>query len=178
MPYHDRPADDEFAPFYADYVARVGDGDLIAILRAQLDGTVALIRALEGRADHAYAPGKWTVKEVILHLCDAERVFACRALRIARGDTTPLPGFDEAAYAPESGAADRSIDGLVAELRAVRGATLALLEGLPAVAWTRGGTASGAVVSVRAIAAILAGHELHHCAILRERYMAPAGADG
>lgn len=165
------PAPDEFAPFYAGYVARVPEGDIVDTLARQIDGTIALLAGLEdGRAGFRYAPDKWSVRQVVGHLSDSERVFATRALRFARADTTALPGFDEKRYVATGGFDDRSLADLVAEFRAVRAATVALLRGLPADAWTRAGTANQARVSVRALAWITAGHELHHREILRDRY--------
>lgn len=167
-----RPSADEFAPFYAGYVSAVPDGDVTRALSAQGESLLHLLKDLEEvKAAGAYAPGKWTVKEVILHMADAERIFAYRLLRIARGDETPLPPFDENAYVPLSGAADRPLDSLLGEFAAVRGATLALLRWLPEAAWTRRGIASGKVVSARALAWIAAGHAMHHERILRERYV-------
>jgi len=124
----------------------------------------------EARGAHRYAPGKWSVRQVMCHLADAERIMAYRALRIARGDATPLPGFDENAYAPESGADAVALAELVAEFADVRRASLALFRHLPADAWVRRGTASESPFSVRALAWVLVGHPIHHLAVLRERY--------
>jgi hypothetical protein len=167
-----RPGEDEFAPYYAKYVSRVPDGDITHTLAEQGDAFLSRLKQLsEEQAAFAYAPEKWTVKEVICHVTDAERIFAYRMLRIARGDATPLPSFDENAYAAASAANDRPLDTLLGEFAAVRGATLALLRWLPAAAWTRHGTASGHGVSVRGLAWIAAGHAMHHERILRERYL-------
>ena len=169
---YDRPDPSEYAAFYAGYIAKVPDGDLVGVLEANLEEFVRTLGPLaEVRGGFAYAPGKWTLKEVIGHVIDAERVFSYRAMRIARGDETPLPGFDEQAWVPQSGANDRTIADLLAELRAVRAATVALLRHLPADAVTRSGTASGNGVTVRALAWIIAGHPMHHLGILRERYL-------
>jgi uncharacterized damage-inducible protein DinB len=175
-PRFDRPDESEYAPFYAGYIALVPPGaELLELLEQQGAETAELLARLpDSRGDFAYAPGKWTLKEVLGHIADAERVFAYRALRFARGDTTPLASFNEQAWTPNSGAASRSVADLAGELRAVRAATLALLRHLPAEAPTRRGTASGKEVSVRALAWIIAGHERHHLGILRERYLAPA----
>ena len=167
-----RPAAAEYAPFYAGYVARVRDGDIVATLRAQIEDTARLLdRAGEAGAGYAYAPGKWTVREVTGHLCDGERIFSARALRFARGDPAPLPGFDEKAYVPAGAFEERTLASLVTELRAIRAATVALFDGLPASAWARTGTANETHVSVRALAWITAGHELHHRLLLEERYL-------
>ncbi|HYE58379.1 MAG TPA: DinB family protein, partial [Rhodothermales bacterium] len=147
------------------------------VLERQATELDALLRSLdEERARHRYAPGKWSVKEVLGHVTDAERIFAYRLLCIARGDQTSFPGFDENAYVPNSGADDRSMDDLLDEFAAVRRATLALLRGLPDAAMTRIGTANGQLVSVRALPFILAGHAQHHLNVLRERYGVGASA--
>ncbi len=173
------PAADEYAPFYAGYIARVPGDDALAPLAAQESETAELLAGLsEEQAAFRYAPGKWSVKQVAAHLSDAERVFAYRALRIARGDRTPLPGFDENAYAAEAGADARPLADLAAELRAVRAATLALFRGLDPAALLRRGTANGVPVTVRAAAWIIAGHERHHLGILRDRYLARLAVAG
>jgi hypothetical protein len=166
------PAEGEYAEAYARYVARVPTGDVVASLRDGLDETMALLRGLDSsRTTAGYAPGKWSIRDVVLHMADTERVMSYRALRIARGDTTPLASFDENAYAPTAGANARSMESLLDELTAVRRATVALFEGLPDEAWARRGTASGKAVSVRGLAWIIAGHERHHLAVIRERYL-------
>ncbi len=171
--YSDAPARDEYRDFYAGYVARVPAGDIVARLRQQLDATLELVAGMsEERASHAYAPGKWTIKEVIGHLADAERVMSARALCFARGEQAPLPAFDENAYVENAGFQHRSLESLVQELQAVRAASLALFDGLQPQAWTRRGTASGHPITVRALAWVIAGHELHHRAVLEERYLA------
>lgn len=168
----DRPDSTEYADFYAGYIAGVPDGNLLRTLEAQGTETAALLAAVpEARESFAYAPGKWTLKDVVGHIADAERVFSYRALRIARGDEIPLPGFDENAWVPNAGAAARSLKDLAAELAAVRTSTLALLRHLPTEAVARKGTASGKTISVRALAWIMAGHERHHLRIIRERYL-------
>jgi uncharacterized damage-inducible protein DinB len=172
-----RPDASEYLSYYGKYVALVPDGDLVQTLRTQLDETLALVRGLpEAQGGHRYAPGKWSIREVLGHLIDAERIFAYRALRIARGDTTPLPGFDENMYAETSDADARTLADLADELEHVRLANLALFRSLSDEALARRGTASDAPISARALAWILAGHELHHRALLRERYLAGESA--
>ncbi len=171
-PRYDRPDSSEYAPAFAGYVAKVPDGDFLVNLEQQSEETMALLSAVpESRGGYAYAPGKWTLKEVLGHLTDAERVFSYRVLRIARGDTIPLPGFDENAWVPKAGANARTLADLLGEFRVVRAATLALLRHLPPESVTRVGTASERPVSVRAIAWIIAGHERHHLGIIKERYL-------
>lgn len=166
-----RPDATEYAPNYSGYVSRVPEGDLIGLLETQRRETQSLLAGLtEAKALHRYAPGKWSVKEVIGHVADTERVFCYRAMRFARGDHTPLPGFDENLYAPAGRFDARPLSDLAAELDAVRRATVALLRSFDAEALARRGTANGKEVSVRALAYIIAGHERHHLAILRERY--------
>lgn len=171
MEYHERPQPTEYAPFYSGYVERVPAGDLVSILRGQIEDTRRLLDGVPAeRADYAYAPGKWTIKEVVGHLGDVERVLSYRALRIARGDGTELAGFDEEAYVAAAAYDARTLDGLMEELQLARRATAALFASLRPEAWTRTGVANGTAVSVRALACIVAGHELHHRALLRERY--------
>lgn len=173
-----RPGTDEYAPFYHGYVTAVADERIGAQLTAQGDLLARLLAPLDDdAARHRYAPGKWSVKEVVGHLADTERIFAYRLLRIARGDTTPLPGFEEDAYVATGDFDGRALSELADEFRAVRAATLALATGLPAAAWARRGTASGATISARALGWILVGHVAHHVRILHERYgLAPAVA--
>ena len=167
-----RPGADEFAPFYAGYVGQVPDGDIIEALIGGGEIAAALLSGLpDDVASKAYAPGKWTLKEVVLHCADAERIFSYRALRFARGDTTPLPGWNEQAYAPLSGAAVRSLESVLDELASVREATVALFSGLPSEAWTRRGSANNHEVSVRALAWITTGHLLHHLGVIQDRYL-------
>ena len=166
-----RPAAGEFIPYYGKYIGLVPAGNLADVLASQRDATRRLLAPLDdARALHRYGPGKWSIKEVIGHIADAERVFAYRALRFARADATPLPGFDENAFVPAGGFDQRPLRSLVEELAAVRSATLALVGGLDEAAWLRQGTANGAGISVRALGWIMAGHELHHVALLHERY--------
>jgi hypothetical protein len=167
-----RPEVGEYAPSFADYVDRIAeDEDVVAVLVTQLDQVLAhLGRIPEARGDYRYAPDKWSIKEIVGHLCDTERVFAYRALRIGRGDTTPLPSFDDQAYVAEVRAGDRTLADLATEWGDVRRATIALFGHLPADAWHRLGTASDQPISVRALAYIIAGHVRHHLQVLEERY--------
>jgi hypothetical protein len=167
----ERPGPDEHDPYYARYIARVPDGDLLTLLADQRDATVAMLASVPvDRRSYRYAPGKWSVKEVVSHLSDVERIMGYRALRIARGDVTPLPGFEENEYVPFARCDDLSLDQLTEELATIRNATLAMFRNFPAEAWTRRGTANGSGISVRALAFIIAGHELHHLETLRTRY--------
>lgn len=169
-----RPRQGDYLDYYGKYVVVVRDGDIVETLRAQLADTVALFRGIsEEGAGHRYAEGKWTIRQVVGHLCDVERVMAYRALSFARADTTQLPGFEENDWAETAGSDERSLSSLIEELHAVRASTIALFGGFPAESWSRTGKANNAQVTVRALAWIIAGHELHHCRIIRERYLAP-----
>lgn len=160
----------EYAPYYQTYVGHVAD-DVLTQLEAQHHSTHALLERLdEQKALHRYAAGKWSVKEVVGHMADAERVFAYRALRFARADQTELPGFDENAWVPEGLFDARPIADLAHEFASVRAATLALFRGLPVSSLMRAGRANGQPCTVRGLASIIAGHEAHHVRILRERY--------
>jgi DinB superfamily len=165
------PGSDEYAPAYRAYVAKVPAGNVVELLERQGAATAALLAGVTpDRARYRYAPGKWSVTEIIGHLSDAERIFAYRALRIARCDETPLPGFNENAYTPAGEFDRRELPDVAHELALVRAGTVALFRGLPDEAWSRRGTASNHPVSVRAMAHIIAGHELHHLEVLRTRY--------
>jgi hypothetical protein len=167
-----RPAPDEYPPFYETYISKVPQGNVIDVLRAQLHETARLLETLtEAQAGHRYAPGKWTTREVLGHVTDAERIFSYRMLCIARGETTPLPGFDEDSYARVSNVNTRPMKDVVLEYAHVRSATISLVEGLDEAAVARTGNANGKPISVRAIAFIIAGHERHHVGVLRDRYL-------
>ncbi len=167
-----RPAPDEYAPRYAPYIASVPDGDLLETLEAQWEDLGCLLEELDDdAADYRYAEGKWTVKEVLGHLLDAERIFAYRLLCIARGEQAPLPGFDENAYVAHGGFAARPLEALLEEYDLVRGSTLAFLRGLDEASFDRRGTSNGKGITVRALAWLMAGHELHHVGVLKERYL-------
>ena len=167
-----RPQSNDYSPYYAKYVMLVPDGDFLEILETQLREMKQLLEPLtDAQADFRYAPGKWSIKEVLGHINDAERIFAVRILRIARGDQTPLPGFEQDDYVKVSNASSRTLSDLLEEFSAIRRATIVLIRALDDASWLRRGTASGKEVSVLAIAFIIAGHTLHHHAILEEKYL-------
>lgn len=168
-----RPQDGEFAAYAKPDIDQVAGDDAVAALRAQLAATLALLSpvAEEVAATLTYAPGKWTLKQVVGHLSDDERVYAYRTLCVARGDSTPLPGFDEKGYVENAGFERRSFASLLAEYRAVRDSTILLCSTFSPEAWRRRGNANGHVVSARGLAFHIAGHELHHLRILREKYL-------
>jgi len=166
-----RPEPGEHAAPFQAYIDRVPDGDVLMHLARQGDASRALLTAAgEVKGGHAYALGKWTVRRLWQHVVDGERLFAYRALCIARGETISLPAFDEDLYAANDGSDGRRLADIVAEYTAVRAATLQLFAGFDGRAWTRRGTANGKPASVRSLLWITAGHELHHLAVLRERY--------
>ncbi|MEA2237807.1 MAG: hypothetical protein QOC81_2531 [Thermoanaerobaculia bacterium] len=168
-----RPSDDEFATYAKTDIDYVAGDDAVGALVAQGREVAALLASLDEETIRAqrYAPGKWTVKEVIGHLIDDERIFAYRALCVARGDTRPLPGFDENEYVAAADFESRTIASLIDEYRSVRAATLSLFESLTAEEWVRRGNVNGYEASVRGLAFHMAGHELHHLRTLREKYL-------
>jgi hypothetical protein len=168
-----RPEPTEYAPAFASYVDRVPPGDLsLAILTEQLAETIGPLEGLsDSEAGFRYAPGKWSIKQVLGHLIDTERIMIYRALCFARGETVMLPGFDEDAYVAHAKFDRRSLADLISEFRLVRAATIPFFAGLDPEELARCGVANSRPYSVRAVAYIIAGHERHHAAILRERYL-------
>lgn len=165
------PTPGEYAPFYAGYIDAVRDADVSRLLAEQEAVLHAMCGSLpEAGALQRYAPGKWSVKEVVGHLADAERIFGYRMLRISRGDPTPLAGFDENAYIQAAGFDRRPLAEIVHEFGTVRAATLILLRSLRPQDLERRALANGFEVSVRALAYITVGHVEHHFRVLRERY--------
>jgi len=176
-PWIERPGRDEYGEFVSGYVGSVPDGDILETLEREGERAISLLRSIPPEAaGQAYAPGKWTVQEVVAHIADSERVFSYRALRFGRADPTPLAGFDQEVWMPHCHASSRRWTDLVDELRVVRAASLHLFRSFEPEDWLRRGVASGAEVTVRALAWVVAGHELHHRRILRERYGIGAAA--
>jgi uncharacterized damage-inducible protein DinB len=166
-----RPQPGEYAPYYDRYISQVQGADILATLDAQRRQTMLLLSGRdESEGDFRYAPNKWSAKEVLGHVCDTERIFAYRALRIARGDRTPIEGFEQDDYVRNGPFAHRPLAELIEDYIAVRRATLTLLRNLDESAWMRRGIANKNEVSVRALAYTIAGHELHHRRILEEKY--------
>ena len=167
-----RPQRSDAAEYYFKYIDLVTTDDVVALMEKQLGEAAELFAHIsEEKSLYRYAPGKWSLKEVVGHVCDTERVFAYRALRFARGDATPLPSFDEQDWMKDSPFGQRTLADLLAEFHAVRRASLALFEYLPQGAATRRGIASGKEISVRALAYTTAGHAHHHFRVIRERYL-------
>ena len=166
-----RPQSSEYAPFYNSYIAAVPEGDVVAQLRQSGQELLDALAAIpEERGGFRYGEGKWSIREVLGHLIDAERIFTYRAMRIARGDRTPLPSFDENEYVKTAGSDARTLASLAREFGVVRESSVQLFESLPDDAWGRSGVAGGKDITVRALAYITAGHAMHHLKILRERY--------
>lgn len=171
-----RPQPGEYAPYYEKYIALVEGEDTLNTLEQQRRQTLLLLSGRdEEDGDFRYAPGKWSAKEVLGHVCDAERIFAYRALRFSRGDATPLASFEQDDYVRNGPFANRPIGDLVEEFIAVRRATISLLRNLDEAMWMRRGIASKNEVTVRGLAYIIAGHELHHRGILEEKYFGRQG---
>jgi hypothetical protein len=167
-----RPVEGEFLPYYEAYIKLVPAGDVLVTLETQISETQSMLRALPASSStYRYAPGKWSVNELVGHLIDSERIFAARALRFARNDATPLPGFEQDDYVRNSKFEAYPTAELASEFDTVRRATVFLFKHLDEAAWMRRGTANNAEVTVRALAYIIAGHELHHREILRSRYL-------
>lgn len=166
-----RPETGEYAPYYEKYISLVSGKDVMTTLETQRVQTLQLLTGRSEReGNFRYAKDKWTAKEVVGHVSDTERIFSYRALRIARGDQTPIEGFEQDDYVRGGGFGERTLANLAEEFGQVRQASLALFRSLGQEAWSRRGTANKNEVSVRALAFIMAGHELHHRAILEERY--------
>ena len=168
-----RPEPGEYAPYYDRYISLVPGSDILTTLESQRRQMLLLLSGRDDSdADFRYAPDKWSAKEVLGHVCDTERIFAYRALRISRGDRTPIEGFEQDDYVRNGPSANCPLAELIEDYIAVRRATLTLLRNLDEQAWLRRGIANNNEVSVRAIAYTMAGHELHHRRILEEKYFA------
>ena len=167
-----RPEATEYAAYYGRYISLVPEGEIVAILEQQREGTAALLGSLsEAQGDHRYAPGKWSIKELVGHVADTERVFSYRAAHFSRADPAPLPSMDQEVWSSGADSGRRTLVSLAHELAAVRGATVALVRSLSPAQAMRRGIASNNEVSVRALAFMCAGHLEHHLRILKERYL-------
>jgi DinB superfamily len=167
-----RPQASEYASYYEGYVSKVPDGDVVGTLGKQLNETLALIKSIpEARGEFRYAEGKWSIKELIGHVIDSERVFTYRALRFGRGDVTPLSGFEQDDFIRGADFNKRTLSDLADEYEHVRRATISLFASLEESAWDRRGPANDDEVSVRGLAFITAGHERHHLEILKAKYL-------
>ncbi len=167
-----RPLDSEYAPYYRGYVTQVAEEEILPVLRSQIDALDLLLdQVTPEREAYRYAEGKWSIREVVGHLIDGERVFGYRALCIARGENQNLPGFDEQEYMLSAPYNRVGLEDLMSEFRLVRLSNIAMLRNLDEEAWSRMGTANDAPVSVRALAFIMGGHIRHHMGVLSERYL-------
>ncbi|HYT77501.1 MAG TPA: DinB family protein [Vicinamibacterales bacterium] len=167
-----RPERSEAADYYFGYIDQVSGGDVISVLSSQLESTLAFFHGIsEDRSRHRYASDKWTIRQVLSHVNDAERLFVSRAFWFARGFDSALPSFDQEVAVAAARPDDRPWQGHVEEFRTIRAATLTFFAALPADAWDRGGIASDRPFTVRALAYIAAGHVIHHSRVLRERYL-------
>ena len=167
-----RPHPGEIHPAYAAFVAALPEGDALTFLEAQVQEVEALLGPLgDGGSTFRYAPGKWSLKDLLQHLTDVERIFGYRCLRIARGDATPLAGFDDNAFATAAAADALPLEALLADFRAARAANLSLFRTLTAEAWERAGEANGRPVIVRLIPFFALAHAAHHLGVVRERYL-------
>ena len=165
------PDPSEFPPYFGRYIQQVEGTDIVQILGQQIAGTVPRLRAVsEEKSLARYEPGKWSIKEVLGHLIDAERIFAYRALRFARGDRNPLPSFEQDDYIKTAAFDACPWSELIEEFELVRRSNILMLRHLPDEAWSRRGIASGNEISVRGLAFVIAGHEVHHLRVLAERY--------
>ncbi|MBX7151766.1 DinB family protein [bacterium] len=173
MDFKTRPATGDYNDYFKRYIDRIPpESDLLQLLESDFRETEKFILSLsEEQLNHRYAPDKWSIKEIINHLTDGERVFAYRAMRISRKDQTVLPGFDENLYVPNAKASARSISSLISEFSAVRRATIELFKNFDSEMLAQTGTASNYKISVRALGFIIAGHELHHMNVIKERYL-------
>jgi hypothetical protein len=166
-----RPQSNEYDPYYNRYISLVGTEDVVSALEKQAPETLTLFQSASAKADFRYAPGKWSVKEMLGHINDTERIMTYRVLRIARGDRTPIEGYEQDDYVRNGNFGQRTIADLIDEFTEIRRATLALLRNLDAEAAARRGIANKLEISARAVAYVIAGHELHHRRLLQERYL-------
>ena len=166
-----QPLESEYAPYYQDYISQVSEDEILPVLRSQLDALDVLLgRVTPERETHRYAEGKWSIREIVGHLIDGDRVFGYRAFAIARGDRNNMPGFDQNEYILTSPYDRLDLEDLLSEFRLVRLSNIAMLRTLDEESWMRIGTANENQVSVRALAFIMAGHVRHHMEVLRDKY--------
>lgn len=162
----------DYNPYYKTYIDKIGDSDLLSTLEKQLKNFPNFMASIpEEKLQYAYEPGKWTVLEALQHIIDTERIFQYRALRFSRNDMTPLQGFEQDDFVPESGANTKSIEDMVEEYKTVRASTISLFSSFDGDVLNRVGTASNSPMSVAAIGLITCGHQRHHRDIIRERYL-------
>ncbi|MFK8104184.1 MAG: DinB family protein [Saprospiraceae bacterium] len=167
-----RPNKHESAEYYFTYINKVSDDNFIKTLKTNVAATMKFLEHLPlPKWEYRYAPGKWTIKEIMIHIIDTERIMCYRALRVARKDKTPMPGFEQDDYVAQLNSTQRSIDSILEEYQAVRAASVSLFKNFTDEEYEQIGTASGHPVSPRALGFIIAGHEIHHLTVIKERYM-------
>lgn len=167
-----RPTGAEHDPAFSRYITRVPEGNFFDVFQSQTQKTIGLFETFsEEKGNYSYAPGKWSLKEVLGHVIDFERVFSYRTLCIARGEQQSLPAFDENEYARNAGYDRLELSKVIEHYKKLRNSTICLLEQIPDDAWTRTGVSNQKPVSARALAYTMAGHELHHMNVISERYL-------
>lgn len=167
-----RPTKNEYPDYYVPYVNLVPEANLVQLLQENLKKTITLFEGISEEVSlHRYAPGKWSIKEVLGHITDTERIMSYRLLRVGRGDQTPLAGFDENDYVQAAQTNNLSLKTILEDFKAARNSTITLVQNLPESAWANIGNANGTEITTRAIAYIIAGHQMHHCKILEDRYL-------
>lgn len=167
-----KPAPSEYAEYFDRYIGKVPDGDILELLSAQLDDFLGMLESVgEEKAGFRYAPGKWSIKELVGHVVDTERIFGTRALAVARGDQTPLPSFEQDEYVEGGNFDARTLKSLTEEFASLRRSHLSLFQSFDEEVWNRRGSAGGNEFTVRAIAWTVAGHLIHHAEVLKERYL-------
>ena len=166
-----KPTQDEYAPYYQTYISKIDSEYLMDILEKSRDATLAFLTTMPAEKwDYRYQEDKWTIKEVLVHLMDVERIFTYRALRFSRNDRTSVAGFDENEYIPESNTSERTVESILAEYVALRQSTIQFFKNINSEMSLRTGIANGKEISVRALGFIIPGHEMHHINVIRERY--------
>lgn len=167
-----RPDISEYPEYCRSYIEMVPEGSILDILNVKKEMVHKLFSGMtDEQADFRYEHGKWSLKEVLGHITDTERILAYRLLRISRGDRTPLPGYSEDDYVREAGFRLRTISSLLEDYQIVRSSTISMIKGIPFTCWEREGTANGYNITARAIPYMIAGHELHHLKIMKEKYL-------
>lgn len=167
-----RPTENEYPSYYLPYINQVPDGDVVQLLKENLEETVKLFEGISEEDElFRYAPGKWSIKEVLGHITDTERIMSYRLLRVSRGDKTPLAGFNENDYVEAAQTNQLSMKNILEDFITTRKATISLIQNIPNGAWANIGNANGMEITTRAIAYIIAGHQIHHCNIVKERYL-------
>jgi len=166
-----RPQQGDYAPYYDRYISLIDNDDVVLVLENQIQSSIELLESIgEAKANFAYAEGKWTIKQVLGHIIDTERIMTFRALSFARGEKQPIPGFEQDDYVNEANFNERTLKGLISEFKAVRESNIILFKSFDENILSRKGIASGNEITVLALLFIIAGHEKHHLNVLKEKY--------